>query len=864
MENEWRRLQRALAYHPHVTLTPLGGDPPAAYQVDFRLTTVIVNPRTSQLEYVANASVQILLGPAFPNEAPTVRPLNPIFHPNVSYEGLSLEGLWHPNETLLGLVRKVGDVLAYRSYDPDYAVNDVAMQWLIDNHTILPIDQQANLSPQAGGEPLDRICKYGPQSLESMKQSIVATQSAMFGASAPDPATLRSYAAKTRMALNLFTENDVPEHLRSVASELDAAARELVAMAPLYDFVRERRRRIAALRQAIKLLAASKSPLVADLDKLVALADASTPADPMAALKRIPATAVLQPLQISLPRLVDDAEKRFAVVKSGLVSVNEHPQPALVPTDSLLGGKLDRELSLVDSNLQAVRAEAEQTLADVEPVLNRAGSEATALDFAVRWREYLDMADKARLIERNLREWGSEGLQAYYIENAGGRYGPFQLEQSVDLGAGPMFIRNNSGRLIELWDHHRDKPLATNATGVLSVALPAPGEETAVDAAGNTVRQTIPTRFSLTERCDDLAVLLDFLRRSAIETVQKFAAYNGDADSWAGKVCRILSEPEVKKALEEELARAARRWRHIIVDLASLGPWKERLATHYLLQRAAEAAPQLLATIDDARQKAEASKKKVNDIMSRSSRDVETGSMIVPPKYSKQYQEELKLQQACANRLKVATLKRKSLVAQLTDRLQHPKRLGKGVPPTLRVLPALPPALVSLPLADGRIGHPIVALEHSLQVELGGPRPEEYPPEPSLEQHEPAEEGLAYASADAAPADDAEYVSGDTEAYASADESDAPIAEPAAVEESAEWERKGNAPAGDSDALPVEAVSDDAANAAAIEAEQAHSTDNWIVQDEDDLTTVDPGQADIVFGFDPEPDPTDPTRPEDR
>jgi ubiquitin-protein ligase len=259
MENEWRRLQRAFAYHPHVTLTPMTGDPPASYQVDFRLTTVIVNPRTNQLEYVANATVHVTLPPGFPNQAPTVKPMTAIFHPNVSYEGVYLENLWHPNETLLGLIRKIGDVLAYRSYDPDYAVNPAAMEWLTVNHAILPIDGQANLSPQAGGEPLDRICRYGPQSLESMKQSILATQSALFGTSAPDPLTLKNYATKTRMALNLFMESDVPEHLQAGASDLDEAARELVSMGPLYDFVRERRRRVAALRSAIKALGNAKA-----------------------------------------------------------------------------------------------------------------------------------------------------------------------------------------------------------------------------------------------------------------------------------------------------------------------------------------------------------------------------------------------------------------------------------------------------------------------------------------------------------------------------------------------------------------------------------------------------------------------------
>lgn len=830
LENEWRRLQRAFAYHPHVTLTPLSGDPPAVYQVDFRLTTVIVNPRTSQLEYVANATVQIFLPPAFPNQSPTVMPVTAIFHPNVSYEGLFLEGLWHPNETLLGLIRKVGDVLAYRSFDPDYAVNPAAMDWLTANQSILPIDQQANLSPQAGGEPLDRICKYGPQSLESIKQSVIATQAAMLGNAAPDQAALRDYAAKTRMALNLFMEKDVPEQLQSLANDLDEAARELLTMAPLYDFVRERRRRVAELRQAVKQLAASKQPLGAELDKFTGLVDAPDPQEPMVALKLIPPTDKLQSLQFSMPRLIEESKKRYAAIQSSLALLDMLAQPALIPTDSMLGQKLDRELSDGESEQRATTREAADLLAGFEPLLKRAGSEATALDIAARWREYLDMADKARQIERRIKEWGGEGLQSYFIENASGRFGPFQLEQSVDLGTGQMFIRNNSGKTIELWDHNRDKPLATNANGVLAVALPAPppepGEEIEVDDQGNPIKRTIPTRFSLADRCDDLVVLLDFLRRSAIETVQKFATYSGEAQSWAGKTCRMLSQPEVKVALEEELARTARRWRHMIVDLAALGPWKERLSTYFLLQRASQAVPQLIASINDSKQKHAVSKKNVNEIMNKSGRDVETGSMIVPPRYARQYHEELKLQDQLAASVKVSTAKLKSLVLQLTDRLQNPRRLGKGETPTLRVLPALPAALTSLPLADGQMGHLIVPLEELLQTPLGGPRPE---------AASDAEGESEYQAVDAQEDGNQEY-----DQYADQNGEDADPASETA------YAGEGYAETGSAAEEVNEAISEDAAEPA--------TSAEWSIHDDDTSQHAeDHEQSDIAFGFDPEP-----------
>jgi ubiquitin-protein ligase len=899
MENEWRRLQRAFAYHPHVTLTPLRGDPPHAYQVDYRLTTVVVNPRTGQLEYVQNATVQILLPPGFPDQPPEVKPVTAVFHPNFSYDGLYLGNLWHPNETLLGLVRKIGEILAYRQYDQDYTVNPAALDWVAANYAVLPTDPQANLSPTAGDEPLARLCRYGPQSLESMKQSILANQSALYGQSAPDHATVKDYAHKTRLALNLFLERDVPEELQAKASELEHATRELVEMLPLYDYVRERRKRVTATRQAVRQLLAAKGPLAAEVDKLRGLVEVGEVDEPMVALKLIPDAGKLQPLQFSLPRLIADAEAKVKAIKSGLKSIDELPQPPLLPPDSLLGTRLTRELESGVAEMGVARKESADALASFEPVYTLAVSEGVALDFAARWREYLDMAAKAKSMERTVRDLGAAGLQAYFIENSGGRFGPFQFEQPIDLGSGELIVRSLGGKALEVRNPNTDQVLGTSQNGALVIALPGPkpppGQE---PEDGKPV--TFPTKFSLSERCDDLVVLLEFLRRSTIETVQKFAAYDGTAESWAGKVCRVLSRPEVKKALEDELARAARRWRHTIIDLAGLAPWKERLATWHLTRRCAKQIPELVATINDRKTKFKASKKKTADILSRSGQDIETGRTIIPPKYANSYAEESRLQVEYAQTVKVSQELLKSLLAQLTARVRTPRLLGKGQLQPLRAVPPLPAELANLPVSDGRLGTTLAALEQLLNVELGGPPPEadpqpaeahaegaaEYPQDESAyaetgeayaetgaayaetgyatEEHAYAAEGDAYSSEGDAYAAQGEAYAAHGEAYAQE-----PAAYPPDVADVAPQTAVGGdgVPAGEEVVvLPADALVDESAPAPASGAAAPEipagsyaaevTSDEWVIETEE---SADPhaaeghDQTDIVFGFEPDP-----------
>jgi ubiquitin-protein ligase len=182
LEGEWRRLQRSFAFHPHVSVHPLRGDPPSEYQVDFRLKTLLID-ESGQLQYADGASVHIWLPPQFPHDPPLVRPMSGLFHPNVSWEGFHLQSAWKPAETLAGLVRRLGDLLAWRIFDPESVVNTAALDWLNANPDSVPLDAQANFAPSAGGEPLAKIVRNGDKAIEGIRQSLLGMQAQLFSRS---------------------------------------------------------------------------------------------------------------------------------------------------------------------------------------------------------------------------------------------------------------------------------------------------------------------------------------------------------------------------------------------------------------------------------------------------------------------------------------------------------------------------------------------------------------------------------------------------------------------------------------------------------------------------------------------------------
>ena len=100
IENEWRKAQRAFAYHPIIGIAPLGGDPPHEYQIDYRVRSLAMN-EMGELQYVDEVSMQIWLPPGFPNQAPVVRPMIDVFHPNISADGVFLTNLCQASDSLV-------------------------------------------------------------------------------------------------------------------------------------------------------------------------------------------------------------------------------------------------------------------------------------------------------------------------------------------------------------------------------------------------------------------------------------------------------------------------------------------------------------------------------------------------------------------------------------------------------------------------------------------------------------------------------------------------------------------------------------------------------------------------------------------
>ncbi len=315
LENEWRRAQRSFAYHPAIGLLPLRGDPPYEYQIDFRVRTLMLN-EAGDLQYVDEVSMHMWLPPGYPNQPPVVRPMSAVFHPNIAWEGVYTTRPWQTNDTLVDFISRIGELLTYRTYDPESVVNSVAMDWLSENHGMLPLDTRADFSAFAGGEPLGRIQQLGPGTLDQIRKALDDMRSALVTPDgAPTLQEVEDFARQTRAATSLFLEGDVPDSLRQRASELDDFSRELPVSVPMWEYLRSQRARTAKTQTTANAVKSAAAAVEAALGELGHLVKADSINSPASAVKIIPSLTKLQPVQLKLPPLVRELDQRVTEIK---------------------------------------------------------------------------------------------------------------------------------------------------------------------------------------------------------------------------------------------------------------------------------------------------------------------------------------------------------------------------------------------------------------------------------------------------------------------------------------------------------------------------------------------------------------------
>lgn len=705
---EWLGVRRAFAYHPFVAISALRGDPPLQYRADFRVRSLAIDS-AEQLQYVDMAPIEIWIPPGYPTQPPLVRPLSGIFHPNISHDALNFTGDWQSANTLLDVVHRVGEYLAWRSYDPDAVVNDVALQWLADNPGLLPLDARADFTPTAGGEPLARISKFGPATLEQMRRSMAELIAALSAeAAAPTDEQVRAFGHRTRAAMRLFLEADIPAELRNPARDFDQCAVDLPASLPSWGHVRQLKAWAMTVRAELEELPAALTELSAEIEKLSGLVSATFENADDAA-RRIPPAEQLDPSLLRLPSVFTDAATRFEALRAKLTSVDLQRPPNTLDDQGVIAKHLKQQLAEADDDAEFARHTAAENIGTLEPALRRAREEVLALRLIGRWREYIDLFARATQLEQQVAQMNSDAVDGYFINSEDGTFGPFQLEQEVDLGTINVVVTAANGGAFEVRDAKGDSTLARGINGAATAMIPS-GE-----------KPPSAMVFRLAEGVDQPLLQLDYASRQTAAILPKLqSAHSSPAQSWCGKMVTLFADLEAQQTARSAHRRAHHRWKALVEELTELSQFKSRIATHFLITRAARLVPRLIAERAALAARVQQATQAIAAIAARSSRDEHTGQPIVSSKYAVAYTEQNAAVEAADKRIRRIDSRLKALSNLLRDRLASPRQCGRPEAPRLRKMQPLSAELTDLApqMSDDALRATVATLAGLLKITL--------------------------------------------------------------------------------------------------------------------------------------------------
>jgi predicted Zn finger-like uncharacterized protein len=138
LQADFERLRDYVTRHPRLQLIQAEGSPPERYQIEFRVKSL--RQKDGQLETVASHLVEIALPRDYPRVPPLCRMLTPVFHPNIAPHAICIGDHWSAGESLQALVARIGEILAYQSYNTKSPLNGEAARWIDGNIDRLPLD----------------------------------------------------------------------------------------------------------------------------------------------------------------------------------------------------------------------------------------------------------------------------------------------------------------------------------------------------------------------------------------------------------------------------------------------------------------------------------------------------------------------------------------------------------------------------------------------------------------------------------------------------------------------------------------------------------------------------------------------------
>jgi ubiquitin-protein ligase len=149
---DFSQLEDYARRHPRLRLIQSDGDPPERYQIEYRVRSL--RQVDGELLNIKSHIVEIVLPRGYPRVPPQCRMLTPVFHPNIAPHAICVGDHWSAGESLKSIVVRIGEILAYQTYNVKSPLNGEAARWVEEHEDELPLDNVSLLVEEPASDEI--------------------------------------------------------------------------------------------------------------------------------------------------------------------------------------------------------------------------------------------------------------------------------------------------------------------------------------------------------------------------------------------------------------------------------------------------------------------------------------------------------------------------------------------------------------------------------------------------------------------------------------------------------------------------------------------------------------------------------------
>jgi ubiquitin-protein ligase len=164
LQSDYEAVRRLVRQHPKVTVEGVSGTPPDRYRLVLHVRSL--REQGERIVVADQHRLEIVLPQGYPRDPPLCRLLTPVFHPNIAPHAVCIGDHWTAGESLDVMIQRVGEMLAFQSYNVKSPLNGRAAQWVEEHRDQLPVDRaeffvDLSAAPPADEPPLGRCANCG-------------------------------------------------------------------------------------------------------------------------------------------------------------------------------------------------------------------------------------------------------------------------------------------------------------------------------------------------------------------------------------------------------------------------------------------------------------------------------------------------------------------------------------------------------------------------------------------------------------------------------------------------------------------------------------------------------------------------------